>query len=222
MDKEFFNKYYYTEKLSFRSISQKTDISVGKVYRSFKKLGLNPIKHKVWNSGKTCFNDNRILSGVNHPRWKNKSKYYIDFKLKRKEIINGITKCDNCNKIATILHHKDKNTDNNEYNNLIPLCLSCHTTLHNKERGTTVYKHSCNFCGKEFIVLHNKNCKQQFCSLSCASKYDYIHNNNLYKHNIRDKTIYNKMCKYCKKEFTTNRQKQVFCSYSCAGHLKKH
>lgn len=173
--------------LSFKSIAKLLNVSSTTLFYQFRKLGLIPrdkYSYGSWNSGLSYKDDTRILSGKNHPRWKNKSKYYIDFKNKRKEIIDGITKCSMCDSVAKILHHKDKNTDNNEYSNLIPLCSSCHTTLHNKERGITVYKHSCEQCGKEFTVLHNKKCSQKFCSLSCKSKYAY-HNNITYLRNQR-------------------------------------
>jgi hypothetical protein len=172
LDKVFFQDYYYNQLLSFKKISEKTGYSVGILFRAFHKLGLKPIKHNQWNKGKNCFKDNRILSGENHPRWIARSKYLIEFKLKRKELINGINKC-SCGKIANILHHKDKNTFNNNDNNLLMLCSSCHTILHNKERGITVYKHKCDNCDKEFTVLHNRKCNQKFCSLSCKSKYQY-------------------------------------------------
>lgn len=221
LTKGFFNYYYYNRKLSFKKIAEATNFSVGTLHRNFKKLNLIAIKRdKAWNSGKTCFDDPRILSGKNHPRWKDKSKYYIEFKLKRREIINGKTKCSHCNKVAKLLHHKDKNTNNNTYNNLMPLCKSCHTILHNKERGITIYKHNCEWCGKKFTVLSHKNCKRRFCSLSCASNYTYhIKKSTLLKNNI-GKTYYKIKCKYCKKQFTTTRSKQQFCSYSCAGHFK--
>ena len=223
LTKEFFNDYYYNRKLSFKKIAEITNFSVGTLHRNFKKLNLVAIKqNKAWNSEKTCYDDSRILSGTKHPRWKNKSKYLIDFKLKRKEIINDKTKCSHCDKIAQVLHHKDKNTRNNDYKNLLPLCKSCHTVLHNKERGITIYKHNCKWCGKEFIVLSIKNCKRKFCSQSCSSSYKYYIEKTTLPKNNTGKTYYKKKCKYCKKQFTTFRPKQQFCSYSCASSLKSH
>jgi len=222
LTKEFFNDYYYNRKLSFKKIAEITDFSVGTLHRNFKKLNLVATKReKAWNSGITCFDDPRILSGEKHPRWKNKSKYYIEYKLIRKEIINGKTKCAHCNKIAQILHHKDKDTDNNTLKNLLPLCKSCHMILHNKERGITIYKHNCEWCNKKFVVLSRKNCKRRFCSLSCSSKYTYHVQKSVLPKNNTGKTYYKIKCKYCKKQFTTLRPKQQFCSYSCSGRSKR-
>lgn len=131
---DFFNHYYYDLNLSFHSISSATGFSVGSLHRAFSKLGLKPVKHTVWNKGISCFTDNRILSGVNHPRWKDRNKYYIEYKTKRKSIIDGSRKCSLCDRIANNLHHIDGDTTNNDYSNLTPLCSSCHTGLHNRLR----------------------------------------------------------------------------------------
>lgn len=67
-------------------------------------------------------------------------------------------------KPKTIVHHKDENTLNNDINNLIPLTIGEHTSLHNKEkeiirdfkgRITGVFKHG------ELLGNHNDNDNQQ-------------------------------------------------------------
>lgn len=181
------------------------------------------MKKLAWNSNKTYLDDSRILSGKNHPRYhkgKTQSNYLVDFRFKRKELINGINKC-SCGKIAKILHHKDKNTFNNEYGNLLPLCSSCHTILHNKERGITIYKHNCEWCGKEFTILSNKGCKQKCCSLSCMASLNYSKGKTLSR-NRAGVTYYEKNCKYCGKKIKTRRTNQLYCSHSCSSHCKKH
>lgn len=164
---------YYKEKLSFSKMSSKTGLSVGKLHRTFHKYGLKPIKHEQWNKGLSCLNDPRILSGKNHPRWKNASKYYIAFKIKRIKLLKKETKCKSCGKVAKLLHHINKDKENNTDKNLMPLCLSCHTTMHNRERGITKYIFNCEWCGKKRTILHNRKCKQRFCSLTCKSKWFY-------------------------------------------------
>lgn len=135
--KEFFIDYYYTRKLSFHKMSKASSYSIGSLHRNFHKLGLKPIKQeKAWNSGKSYKDDSRILAGEKHPRWENKSKYLIDFKRIRKEILSKKPKCNTCKNPAYLIHHKDRNTRNNSLKNLIPLCSSCHTTLHNKARDS--------------------------------------------------------------------------------------
>lgn len=216
LTKEDFEKYYYSERLTMKQLAKKFGSSSGSICRDLKRLGLPAVKKELaWNSGKTCFNDTRILSGEKHPRWKNASKYYIDFKIKRKEIINGVTACEHCGKIAKLLHHKDKNTGNNEYSNLLPLCFSCHSILHNKERGVTTYKHNCEHCGKQFTVLSNRKCNQRCCSLKCKAKLSYNEGKTL-PQNRKGKTYYVKNCEHCKKEFRTTRKSAMCCSYSCS------
>jgi len=40
--------------------------------------------------------------------------------------------CENCNKVKEklLVHHKDKNIHNNQPNNLMIMCYSCHNTFH--------------------------------------------------------------------------------------------
>jgi hypothetical protein len=172
------------------------------------------IATKAWNSGKTCFDDIRILSGERHPRWKNKSKYYIKFKLLTHEMRENKTKCSQCPKLAKLYHHIDKNTDNNSIKNLLPLCKSCHTILHNKERGITIYKHNCEWCGNEFIVLSRRNCKQRCCSLFCKSKLSYKENKILLKNKLGRKT-YSHICQLCNIKFKSTNPKRMYCSNNC-------
>lgn len=172
--RDFYQDLYFNRGLNFSQIAKQFNISKVKVRYYFYKHKLIPRKIVgAWNSGLTYKDDARILVGENHPRWKDKTKYYIDFKLKRREIINGVNKCERCGVVAKILHHKDKDKGNNSYENLQPLCNSCHTTIHNIERGHFTYTHNCEWCGKEFTVLNNRNCKQRCCSLSCKARLSY-------------------------------------------------
>ena len=173
ISKQEMKQIYHKEKLSFSKMSIKTGLSVGRLQRTFHKYGLKPIKHDVWNKGINCYQDSRILSGKNHPRWKDASKYYLEYKTKRKKMVDAKTKCSHCSKLAYVLHHIDKDTRNNDNSNLLPLCKSCHTTLHNKERGVSINKFKCLNCGKQIILKSNNIRKAKFCSLSCSSKYNY-------------------------------------------------
>jgi predicted RNA-binding Zn-ribbon protein involved in translation (DUF1610 family) len=168
LSREFYDKFYFKDGLTFKEIAIKFGLTYSKVrYQFYKYFDKTGKEGTAWNSGKTYLDDSRILSGKIHPRWHKgdtQSKYLIDFKLKRKEIINGITKC-SCGKVAEVLHHIDKNTFNNSYDNLLPMCSSCHTILHNKERGHHTYEHDCEWCGKHFIILNHPALKQRCCSL---------------------------------------------------------
>jgi hypothetical protein len=183
----YFNKGYH-----LRKIGKIMGYSVQTIHKYFHIYGFIAVSSrfkkgdKSWNAGLHHFNDKRILSGENHPRWMGVSKYYIEFKLLSRDMRAKKTKCSNCSNSAQLLHHLDKNTNNNAMNNLIPLCFSCHTTLHNKERGVTVYKHNCEWCGKQFTVLNNRQCQQKCCSLKCKSLYQYHikKNHPLISHNL--------------------------------------
>lgn len=178
-DKNVLYNLYFNQRMPMWKIAQKMKYSTQTIHKyfhfyNFVAINTQFIKgKKAWNSGKHYFNDNRIRHGKNHPRWKDKNKYYIKFKLKSKKMKENNTLCELCGNIAFLLHHRNKNTKNNSDKNLQPLCSSCHTTLHNKERGITIYKYNCEWCKKEFIVLHNRNCQQKFCSLKCKSLYQY-------------------------------------------------
>lgn len=221
LSNDFYQEFYFKQGLNFNQIGKKFNISKVKVRYYFYKNNLIPrIKIGAWNSGLTYKDDDRILSGKNHPRWKDSSKYYIDFKLKRREIINGETKCERCGVVAKVLHHKDRDKNNNSNDNLQPLCSSCHTTIHNIERGHFTYKHNCEWCGNEFIVLNHHNCKQRCCSLSCKSKLAYKEGKSLT--NTRNgRAKYQHKCPNCNIDFVNNNPKQKYCSNECKHSGRK-
>ena len=45
-------------------------------------------------------------------------------------------KCEQCGSIYDLLvHHKDYNRDNNEFNNFMVVCTSCHAVIHKRIRN---------------------------------------------------------------------------------------
>lgn len=172
LNKNKLEKLYCNKKLSMKKIGKIYNKSPQTIMRLIHENKITINKYiKAWNSEKTSKDDPRILAGKTHPRLKNKIYYTAEFKRLRKEILP--CRCNLCKKDANVIHHKDRNKMNNKKENLIPLCVGCHTTIHNKERGITIYKHNCEWCGKEFIIYHKKECKQRFCSLKCKSLYKY-------------------------------------------------
>jgi len=101
-----------------------------------KMLGIYP---DIWNKNKSRFNDERIRkwSGENHYLWNpNKNDRYGDEfynKEFREHLLerqkNGCLLCAINNDLC--LHHIDKDKRNNNENNLIYLCRSCHSKVHN-------------------------------------------------------------------------------------------
>jgi 5-methylcytosine-specific restriction endonuclease McrA len=69
--------------------------------------------------------------GVNHPRYKGNVKkrfYYpsIFYKIRKRIIDEFNGKCLICNNSASSVHHLDYDKGNNNYENLVLLCNSCH------------------------------------------------------------------------------------------------
>ena len=56
------------------------------------------------------------------------------------ELIMHKTECERCGKTGKLdIHHRDKNWNNNEPENLQCLCRSCHMKLHAKERTKNIW-----------------------------------------------------------------------------------
>jgi len=172
MEKKELERLYSKEKMSMKQIGYIYKTSAQTIMRRIHKYNIPVNKQeKAWNSGKTYKDDPRILAKERHPRTKNKIYYNSDFKKIRKEILKY--RCNICGGESVVVHHKDNNIMNNNASNLNPLCKSCHTTMHNKERGITRKEIECLWCKKIVEVLHHKICKRKFCSLSCKSFYHY-------------------------------------------------
>jgi predicted DNA-binding protein YlxM (UPF0122 family) len=188
ISKEELIKLYSIDKLSMKKIADLYNGSPQTIMRMIHEYNIPLNKYPLaWNSGKTYLDDNRILAKEKHPCKKNIIYYNSDFKRLRKELLP--CKCNRCENIAIIIHHKDGNKMNNNLNNLEPLCSSCHSIHHNKTRGITVYKHICEnpLCKKEFIILNNRKCNQKYCSKSCDCKHKYsMKKSFLYKYNTKN------------------------------------
>jgi len=82
--------------------------------------------------------------------------------------------CERCGKlqekggINLSIHHKDKNNRNNELNNLMILCKSCHRKIHHKMNFEDKL---CLFCGKMF----NGYYRRKYCSIKCQ-QHKWQHN----------------------------------------------
>lgn len=70
--------------------------------------------------------------------WRNNLKYrtiaFVDYGMKKQ-----CSKCNTC--IDICIHHIDNNFLNNSKENLLPICRSCHFSLHNKwKKNTDVHR----------------------------------------------------------------------------------
>lgn len=107
---------------------------------------------KSWNRGKTFEEDNRIPSGENHPHWLGGisfEPYGLEFNKQLKEFIRKRDnyRCQECGftqeqlKKKLDVHHIDFCKTNNNPNNLISLCKSCHIqTNFNREEWTNYFQ----------------------------------------------------------------------------------
>jgi len=138
IEKEKLYDLYIVKDLSMKEIAGFLGVGVGTVHRHLHKedIPIKPVPEHSWNSGKTYKEDNRILAKEKHPRYIDGRAYSSDFKHLREVLLPA--KCKSCGEDATLLHHIDGNKKNNSIDNLMPLCSSCHTILHNKKRKSYI------------------------------------------------------------------------------------
>ncbi len=100
------------------------------VYRSLKDLRSS--KSKKFFCSKTCqtiWRNTILFTGENHANWKHgKSAYRRILRSTGKEEICVLCRLDNAR--VLIVHHIDKNRNNNGIENLIWLCQNCHYLVH--------------------------------------------------------------------------------------------
>ena len=105
----------------------------------------------------------------------------------------------------TIIHHIDENKDNNNIENLTPMFPADHVKYHHGKNfdNRLNVPFICSVCGKvyrgRFVGQKKFVCPE--CRKNSPQK------------------IYQKICAWCGKEFTTTGKKTECCSQSCAGHL---
>jgi len=75
---------------------------------------------------------NKIYSGSRHPFWAGGTTTYRNI-LKEKGIIPICKQCGYKNEEVLVVHHKDKNRDNNNIRNLEWLCRNCHYLIHGRK-----------------------------------------------------------------------------------------
>lgn len=77
--------------------------------------------------------------GKNNPRWNGgTSEYPNHAELKRKiiEVLKKTkNKCEICGEPAKLVHHINGDKSNHSIDNLIAVCLKCHSPLHYDDRG---------------------------------------------------------------------------------------
>lgn len=192
LTKEIIEKEYISSNRTMKEVSRYLGISPQTLCSYIKKLNIKSKpsnwKGKAWNSGITYKEDKRILAKDKHPRYKGGKGYCSDFHHLRSKLLPN--KCEICNKEGELLHHKDKNKNNNNIKNIQVLCFSCHTRLHDLERGRIEKIFKCAWCGKEKTLYSNNNWCPECCSLKCKSLYQYHikKNSGIYIKNNKDRS----------------------------------
>jgi len=135
LPKEILENLYMTEKLSLKKIAKKFNHSPQSIANWLRKYNI-PIRTIA--EGRSL-----VWKGEKNPKWRNWisfEPYGLEFNEELKEQIRKRDNytCQICGKeqekIKLDVHHIDFNKQNNDKNNLISLCHSCHSKLNGGEK----------------------------------------------------------------------------------------
>ena len=97
---------------------------------------INGSKSKKYFCSKTCQTKwrNQFFSGTKHPNWKggHHREYRKKLLASKRNLI-----CETCgikDKRVLVVHHKDEDRRNNNFENLSWLCLNCHYLVHHHNK----------------------------------------------------------------------------------------
>jgi hypothetical protein len=100
------------------------------VYRSLKSQKTSKSgKYFCSKSCQTHWRNSEVNTGINHPNWTTGQSSYRE-RLKKSEREQTCSRCETDDTRVLSVHHKDRNRDNNDLNNLIFLCHNCHFLVH--------------------------------------------------------------------------------------------
>lgn len=99
-------------------------------YRSLKQLKHSKSGKFFCNkSCQTIWRNSIVHVGVNHPNWTNGESSYRDSMLRNAEAMI-CRRCKINDRRVLVVHHLDKNRQNNNPENLAWLCWNCHYLIH--------------------------------------------------------------------------------------------
>lgn len=177
-DYEWLYNQNITLNKTFVDIGKEFGINVSTLKKWAKKLGI-PNKGKgyfnvgrtPWNKGKTEIDDKRVANQANALRTYHHDGDSIEKILKedtsryQKYIKSS---CEICGATKDLeVHHKDKNHSNNNPNNLITVCRSCHQKVHNQSL-TSLY-------GDKIIAITELGEEEVF-DLEIENYHNYVAN----------------------------------------------
>lgn len=95
-----------------------------------------------YKEGRIAWNKNKFIV----PNRNRRQRYYRRLILE----ISNKPCCNRCgNEGKLLVHHKDRNTKNDDWLNLEPLCYSCHSKEHNLEKNFRYYGYEAVLIGKQ-------------------------------------------------------------------------
>lgn len=163
---------------TFVDIGKEFGINISTLKKWAKKLGIPNkgtgyfnVGHTPWNKGKTEIDDERVAKQANALR-----TYHHDGDSTEKILKEDTSEyqkyikssCEICGATKDLeVHHKDKNHSNNNPNNLMTVCSSCHQRVHNQSL-TSLY-------GDKIIAITELEEEEVF-DLEIENYHNYVAN----------------------------------------------
>lgn len=178
-NKDWLEYHYLKLNKTFVDIGKEFGINVSTLKNWAKKLGI-PNKGTgyfnmgctPWNKGKTEFDDERVAKQANalktyHHDGNSTEKILKEDTSRYQKYIKS--SCEICGATKDLeVHHKDKNHSNNNPNNLMTVCSSCHQKVHNQSL-TSLY-------GDKIIAITELEKEEEVFDLEIENYHNYVAN----------------------------------------------
>lgn len=110
--------------------------------------------------------DKPVMRGESHYAWKGDDVQVTEGRQRARTLYKDIGQCRECAAPAVDRHHRDGDTLNNEPDNVVPLCRSCHMRVDGRSARLTAYSRKrqpqppkpCLDCERPYKPLRNGRC----------------------------------------------------------------